>query len=124
MYTRADTRVSSVSVDIPEAWEGERALMTCTFTLINKDDTGWRLTWTKGNTQLKYKYIRTINKVVVNNLGDRFKGELDGNVYKLYIDSVSLTDEDTYRCDVSTIHDQRELTVNGEYSAKSYHQFV
>ena len=92
--------------------------MTCTFILNDKDFTHWRLTWTKGNTQLRYKYIRIINKVVVNNLGDRFMGELDGNVYKLYIDSASMTDEDTYRCDVGTEFDQRELTVNGEYSAK------
>ena len=95
--------------------------MTCTVTLRDKDYTHWRLTWTKGNTQLKYKYIRvptSRNKVVVNDLGDRFTGELDGNVYKLYIDSASLTDEDTYKCAVDTEFDQRELTVNGEYSAK------
>ena len=118
MCTRAGSTVSSVSVDIPETWEGEKALMTCTFILQKKDYTLWRLTWTKGNTNLKYFYIRAINKVVLNTLGDRFKGELDGNVHKLYIDPASLTDEDTYKCVVSTEFDQRELTVNGEYSAK------
>ena len=121
----AITGVSDVRVDIPaEPWEGERALMTCTFRLLDNNDHTFRVYWYKGNDiNFVYLYKRTSRKgKAVRGLIGRADGTLDEDTdkpnitHKLYINPTKVTDEDTYKCNIYGITNQKTLTVNGEYS--------
>ena len=110
-----------MTVDVPpETWEGEGALMTCTFTLRDHFDDYVRVLWYKGNDRKVVFYYRryqnTSRARAYNDLLDRCKGKLEGNVHKLYINSTIVTDEDTYMCRVITDEARKILTVYGEYS--------
>ena len=110
-----------VTVDVPpETWEGEGALMTCTFTVRYHLDDYIRVMWYKGNDNKVVFYYRRFHNTsrarAYNDLHDRCEGKLEGNVHKLYINSTIVTDEDTYMCRVDTASDQKILTVYGEYS--------
>ena len=123
----ASTYIREVTVDIPsETWEGERALMTCTFRLVDNTDNTFRVYWYKGNDQkLVYLYKRTVLKgKAYNDLRGRADGTLDENtdkpntIHKLSINPTNVTDEDTYTCKVYFKQNQKTLTVNGKYSAR------
>jgi len=117
--TRGAYRSRYVTVDVPpETWEGEGALMTCTFTLRDHFDDYLRVLWFKGNGRKVVFYYRRYHSTsrAFNDLLDRCEGKLEGNVHKLYINSTIVTDEDTYMCRVDTASDQKILTVYGEYS--------
>ena len=108
-----------MSVDVPsETWEGEGALMRCTYTDI--EDTGSRLFWYKGSQSPSHRvYVYTFASKrgrTIGNFSNRIVvGRLVGNIHELYINKTFLTDEDTYACDIFSVFGSDLLTVNGEY---------
>ena len=115
MCTNAGDVVNNVRVDVPfETWKGEGALITCTLPVFS--DNGWNLKWSKGSDGV-YLYKRSSNSGrAYKDLADRCVGRLDGNVHKLYINSTTVGDEATYKCEVDTQQDSKKLIVNCEYS--------
>ena len=105
-------------VDVPsETWEGEGALMRCTFTGMTVSDFGYLL-WFKGSLSGPVYGYTTSNKKGEASNSWKHKnvvGQLVDNVHQLYINKTVLTDEDTYKCTIRPDEDSKKLTVNGEY---------
>ena len=109
-------------VDVPsETWEGEGALMRCTFTGMTVSDFSYLL-WYKEGLSVSapvYAYTTSSKKgTAVNGWNNRIVvGRLADNVHELYINKTVRTDEDTYKCKIQADEDSKKLTVNGEYLA-------
>ena len=119
VFTNAGDVVSNVRVDVPsEAWEGEGATMTCSHPGLSN---AFRVYWYNGTDKDTLIYIYKPGKhtgEARNDPGNRFEGQVDGNVHKLTIRPTSVEDEGTFTCKVDIEQGTGMLTVSGEYLKK------
>ena len=110
-----------LEIGVPsETWEGDGALMTCTWSSVRVHKIEWYKRKLGSEKQRVFLFVssenvhRAENDLLDTSSKPRAVGQLVGLVYHLYINKTVLSDDAVYSCALSGTEDSTRLLVNGE----------